>query len=117
MGLGREKMRKIYIDDILEKVDKDKPGPGRYESKQNFGKSGNCGQEYTFAGRLRRYNRALDDSKKLPGQGAYESTHLCGKALTNSGFTTSKNFSIGKESRFQVPTKKWMHASPASYKP
>jgi hypothetical protein len=107
-------MKKLYVDDILSKTDKANPGPGRYDQQKHFGK---YGKEYTFAGRLKRYERSLKDSKKLPGPGAYETVDLCGRTYNNSHFTTAKNFSIGKESRFQIPTKKWMNVSPATYKP
>ena len=107
-------MKKIYIDDILNRSDKENPGPGRYSDKQHFGKSG---LEYSFAGRLKRYQRPLEDSGKLPGPGQYETVDLCGRIYNNSAFQNSNKFSVGKEHRFGIPTKKWLDVSPVSYKP
>lgn len=66
MGQGRGNMKKIYIDDIMNKADKENPGPGRYNDKPHFGKAG---LEYSFAAKLKRYERPLEDSGKLPGPG------------------------------------------------
>ena len=31
MGLGRDQMKKIYVDEIAKKKDTQNPGPGKYE--------------------------------------------------------------------------------------
>jgi len=49
-GVGRDNMKKMYVDDILKKGDGSMPGPGRYESEKLFGKT--KGTHYSMAARL-----------------------------------------------------------------
>jgi hypothetical protein len=107
-------MKKIYIDQILKSGDLSSPGPGRYDEQKSFGKKG---VEYSMANRLNHIDQQLDKSKKLPGPGQYGAGDLCGTSLTNSAFVNPKNFSIGHEQRFSVPTKKTDMVAPVSYKP
>jgi hypothetical protein len=113
-GEGREKMKKIYIDEIMKHGETLSPGPGRYEQEKSFGKQG---IEYSMASRLKIVEQSLEKSKKLPGPGQYVAANLTGKSLTNSQFVNTKSFSLGKEQRFMVPTKKEMEVSPTTYKP
>jgi len=70
-----------------------------------------------MAARLPRDQQALDKSNKLPGPGSYRADDYLGKGLVNSMYATTNNFSIGKESRFMVPTKKKDNTSPDTYAP
>ena len=40
MGIGRNYMKKIYVDDIASKKDINNPGPGKYEMTKQFGTKG-----------------------------------------------------------------------------
>ena len=48
-GVGRNYMKKIYVDDIKAKGDINNPGPGKYEHVK---KTGAEGSNYSFAARL-----------------------------------------------------------------
>ena len=100
-GMGRDDMKKIYVDHINNEGDKSLPGPGKYEADKAFGAKG---LSYYMHSRLPTDQQALDRSKKLPGPGSYQQNDLCGKALNNSVFVNAKNFSVGKTTRFAVPT-------------
>ena len=107
-------MKKIYIDEILKHGETLSPGPGRYEQEKSFGKKG---IEYSMAARLKIDEMTLEKSKKLPGPGQYVAPDLTGKNLNNSQFVNTQNFSLGKEHRFTVPTKKEIEVSPTTYRP
>ena len=42
---------------------------------------------------------------------------MTGKSIVNSVFNNSNNFSVGKDKRFVVPTKKSDQVAPSTYKP
>lgn len=68
-GVGRDDMKRLFVEDIKKKGDTNLPGPGRYMPDKNFGAAG---LDYSIAKRLGQDDRALDKSKKLPGPGYYE---------------------------------------------
>lgn len=70
-----------------------------------------------MANKLNHKEQMLSKAKKLPGPGQYGAQDLCGSSLTNSAFKNPKNFSIGHETRFSVPTKKTDETAPVTYKP
>ena len=113
-GVGRNYMRKIYVDDIKSKGDVNNPGPGKYEHTK---KTGAEGQNYSFAARLPHGEQALARSKKLPGPGSYINDDLTGKNLKVSVMRNTSYFSVGKEKRFDVPTRKVAAPAPDVYKP
>ena len=49
-------MKKLYVDDILSKGDKNQPGPGRYETEKQFGK---VGLNYSMGSRLPHDKQSL----------------------------------------------------------
>ena len=114
MGVGRNYMRKIYVDDIKAKGDKNSPGPGKYEHTKKLGVEGSY---YSFAARLPGGEQALARSKKLPGPGSYLADDLTGKNLKVSVMRNTSYFSVGKQSRFDVPTRKIGAPAPDVYKP
>lgn len=68
-GESRDRMKKIYIDQILKEGKViSTPGPGRYEQEKSFGKKG---KEYSIGAKLRIDEMSLEKSKKLPGPGQY----------------------------------------------
>jgi len=95
-------MKKIYVDEILHKGDKSQPGPGKYTTKDSFGEK----KGYTMSARFPTERLALEKSGKLPGPGSYTQDNYIGKVMMNSMYKTTNNFSISKEKRFEVPTKK-----------
>jgi len=59
----------------------------------------------------------LYKSSKLPGPGQYQYENMTGKSMVNSVFANSNNFSVSKDKRFGVPTKKTVQVAPSTYKP
>ena len=107
-------MKRLYIDEINKHGDKNQPGPGRYQFSKTFGAQG---LNFSMASKLPHERQALDRSKKLPGPGSYDANDMTGKNLNNSTFRTNEQFSIGKDGRFQVPTKTFGSPSPDAYNP
>ena len=68
-GVGRDEMKRLFIEDIKKKGDGNCPGPGRYQPDVKFG---HTGLDYSMAKKLGADERALDKSKKLPGPGYSE---------------------------------------------
>jgi hypothetical protein len=108
-------MKKLYVDDILAKGDRSQPGPGKYESKDLFGKA--QGINFSMGARLPNERHALEKSMKLPGPGSYKQDDFLGKELNNSMYKTTNNFSIAKDKRFNVATRKEETIAPGSYEP
>ena len=59
-----------------------------------------------MAARLPHTEQSLAKSAKLPGPGQYAYENMTGKSINNSVFNNSNNYSVGKDKRFGVPTKK-----------
>ena len=78
-GVGRDDMKKLFIEDIKKKGDGNSPGPGRYSHEKKFGSPGT---NYSMAARLDMDKKALDKSKKLPGPGYYQHPQVTGMMLT-----------------------------------
>ena len=68
-GVGRNDMKKLFIEDIRKKGDGNLPGPGRYTHEKKFGQEG---LNYSMAARLHHDEKGLQKSKKLPGPGYYQ---------------------------------------------
>ena len=49
MGVGRNYMKKMYVDDIIDKKDLSNPGPGKYEMTKQ---TGTKGRFYSMAAHL-----------------------------------------------------------------
>lgn len=91
MGLGRDDMKKMFVDDIKKRGDHSMPGPGRYfkeGSEKRFGddemmvlKQFSQPQKYSMGKKLLTGEAALDRSKRLPGPGFYTHTEVTGQAL------------------------------------
>ena len=79
IGVGRDDMKKMFIEDINKKGDGNLPGPGRYTAEKKFG---DAGLNYSMAKKLGADERALDKSKKLPGPGYYEHPQITGMNIT-----------------------------------
>ena len=107
-------MKKLYVDEIFKHGDKSSPGPAKYEHQRYFGKRGT---NYSIAKKLYQDDLALTKSSRLPGPGQYVAPNLTGTSLNHSMMRTTQNFSIGKETRFHIPTKKEVKAAPDSYHP
>ena len=81
MGVGRDDMKKMFIDDIKKRGDNSLPGPGRYfksAHEKKFGddelmilKQFSSPLKYSMAAKLKEGDQALARSKKLPGPGSY----------------------------------------------
>ena len=71
-----------------------------------------------MASRLNVYEKSLEVSKKLPGPGQYHNYDIksYGKSVSSTN-PNCQNFSIGKDKRFDIPTKNMIQTSPASYFP
>ena len=76
-------MNKIFVDDIKKRGDLSLPGPGKYETKNKFGKDG---LTYTIASKFLIEKLALEKSTKLPGPGSYKHTEVLGKPLILSHY-------------------------------
>lgn len=114
-GVGRDNMKRMFIDDIKKRGDNSLPGPGRYEMVEKFGDQGS---KKTMAAKLMTDEQALGRSAKLPGPGSYEFAEVTGKNLTQSHVPTEPKFSFGcAKDRFQVPTRKVASPAPNLYKP
>ena len=114
-GVGRDNMRRIFIEDIKKKGDNSLPGPGRYNPDKGFQA---YGTNYSMASRLPTEQQCLDKSKKLPGPGSYVHSEITGKNLLQSHIKTESKFSFGKANdRFNVPTYKIGSPAPNVYKP
>lgn len=48
-GVGRDDMKRLFIEDIKKKGDNNLPGPGRYTAEKNFGSDG---LDYSMAKKL-----------------------------------------------------------------
>ena len=48
-GVGRDDMKRLFIEDIKKKGDANLPGPGRYMPDKNFG---SAGLDYSMAKKL-----------------------------------------------------------------
>jgi hypothetical protein len=48
-GVGRDTMKKMFIDDIKKRGDNSLPGPGRYDNLEKFG---DAGSKKTMASKL-----------------------------------------------------------------
>jgi hypothetical protein len=70
-----------------------------------------------MAARLPHTQQALAKSAKLPGPGQYKNENMTGKPLVNSVFNNTNNYSISRDKRFGVPTKKADVVAPGSYSP
>lgn len=114
-GVGRDNMKKLYIDDIKSKGDKSLPGPGKYETAKTFGEKG---LNYSMAAILPTEKQTLGKSAKLPGPGSYAFPEVVGRIQGNSIYNTESQYSFGKANdRFAVPTKKVASPAPSQYKP
>jgi hypothetical protein len=102
-GVGRDNMKKIYVDDIQKKGDKALPGPGKYEYEKSFGLKG---LNYSMAAKLPTEKQMLDKSRKLPGPGNYEAINVTGNTQNNSEYRNPNKFAFSKaKDRFVAPTK------------
>lgn len=114
-GVGRDNMKKMYVDEINQKGDKALPGPGKYENEKMFGAKG---LTYSMAARLPTEKQCLEKSAKLPGPGNYETINVTGNNVSNSTFKNQSMYSFGKaEDRFKAPTKKVAAPAPNVYSP
>jgi len=120
-GVGRDDMKRIYVDEIKKHGDKALPGPGKYEHKKTFGATPGVGQgglAYSMASNLETDNQALGRSGKLPGPGSYNALNITGNVLINSKINTESKYSFSKANdRFAAPTKKVAAPSPDAYQP
>ena len=114
-GVGRNDMKRMFIEDINKKGDGNLPGPGRYTAEKKFGTNG---LDYSMAAKLGADERALEKSKKLPGPGYYEHPVITGMNITQSHVKTESKYSFGKANdRFDVPTRKIPAPAPNVYSP
>ena len=77
-GVGRNNMKKVFIEDINKKGDLSLPGPGRYSPDKGFQA---YGVNYSMGSRLPTDKQCLEKSKKLPGPGFYQHPEVTGKIL------------------------------------
>ena len=114
-GIGRETVKKVFIDEIKSKGDNLKPGPGRYKANQDFNANS---RSHVMGARLKITENALDRSKKLPGPGSYENTVSAVTGQKSSIVVNEPKFSFGlAKDRFEVPTRKQQSPSPGLYDP
>ena len=114
-GVGRDNMKKLFIDDIKKRGDHSLPGPGRYENLEKFGDQGS---KKTMAAKLKTDDQALSRSSKLPGPGSYSFAEVTGKNLNMSHIPNEAKFSFSlAKDRFNVPTRKVPSPAPNLYRP
>lgn len=114
-GVGRDNMKKVFIEDIKKHGDGNRPGPGRYSHEKPFA---SVDLKYTMGSKLYMGEKSLDKSKKLPGPGFYQHPEVTGMAMTQSHIKTESKFSFGKaQDRFNVPTRKIPAPAPDVYSP
>ena len=80
-GVGRDNMKKMFIDNIKKDGDISRPGPGKYSHEKRFG---SMGVTYSMAQKLNHDDLILAKSKKLPGPGYYQAPDVVGQDLAQS---------------------------------
>ena len=64
-------MKRIYVDDILEKKTTNLPGPGTYTSRAGFGNNAAYVARYSMRPKNDPFELTLKREKNLPGPGSY----------------------------------------------
>lgn len=122
-GVGRDDMKKQFVDEIKKKGDHSLPGPGKYyKDPLKFGSDDlhkfSNSMKFSCAQKLPTDEQALGRSKKLPGPGYYEFAEVTGKPLVQSHIPTENKFSFGKaHDRWYPPTRKVPAPGPDKYRP
>ena len=128
MGIGRDDMKKMFVDDIRKRGDNSLPGPGRYfkeADQKKFGedelmtlKQFGSPLKYSMGAKLKEGDQALARSKKLPGPGTYSHAEVTGMPLILSSIKTESKYSFGKaKDRWNPPTRKVAAPAPDKYSP
>jgi hypothetical protein len=113
-GVGRENMKKLYVEEILQNKNNigRNPGAGQYEAKDGFG--GGNDTQYSMRKRLYMDELALNKSKKLPGPGFYQHPDIVSANVADSRVANVSKFTVSKaDDRFRVS--KFNVPAPGSY--
>lgn len=126
MGVGRDNMSKLFVDDIRDKGRKNliSPSPDAYSNTENtFGK---VGLKYTMGGNRdrsglkydNRHNYYLNMEGKQPGPASYKAQEVTGKAPIDSNMKSSRSPSFSKATdRFSSIHERRLSPGPTQYSP